>query len=156
MHYWNVVQLHDCSWGANTRSCVSERNSYSLLCHSQVHTDVYAMNYSDIYVTARFATQPVSKPTGRLPSGPAGFETGWRASKRASRLRNGPAGFETGQSPSPSFKDNGPSFETGWLDGFESGSVDTNEVITNWPTYFPIRRWFEEMAPKLANSWLPG
>ena len=62
-----------------------------------------------IDVTARFATQPVSKPA-------AGFEVGRPASKRASRLCDRTKIMAR--------------FETGWLDGFKTGSVDTYATVT--------------------------
>ena len=45
-----------------------------------------------VYVKARFATQPVSKPAGRFQSRLASFETGWPDSelvKGNGPLRNG-------------------------------------------------------------------
>ena len=86
-----------------------------------------------MYVKARFATHPVSKPA-------AGFEASWPASKWAGQIHNQCKvmacsetgwldgsetgrvdGFETGRVDGS---------ETGWVDGFETGWVDGFE--TSW------------------------
>ena len=85
----------------------------SLNLHVRTWTLIHLSTYkprNNVYVTARYATQPVSKPAGRFWNRPAGFEMGRPDSqllKNNGRLRNRPiwlASFETGRPSWPASK----------------------------------------------------
>ena len=123
MHLYVCMYVHLC-----TLLCVHVLCTYACTCmyvctiyimYMYIHCILYICTC--IYVTARLAAQPVSKPASPFQSRPACFEMGWPNSQP--------------------LKDNGPlrnwlgvDFKTGWVDGFETGWVDTGQLIRRYET----------------------